>query len=421
MKKAAFSIVAKNYIGLAKILQNSLIGKSSDTDFYIVVADEFEEAIDLDSNIIIGKEFLRIKTADWTDMSFKYDLTEFCTAIKPYSFEFLFKKGYEKVIYFDPDIYVYSSIDPIFEALDNHSAVLTPQVNGIHVHYKGEHPEYAMNLNGIYNMGFCALKNTELIRHFISWWEERLRTMCFQERSMGYFTDQKWIDWLPGFLPSDQLCVSRSLGMNLAPWNFFERKVVKRNNSFFVSYRDNENEYREDPLVFIHFAGYDYSAFKKGVIRRKRISDLKEYEDLFEVQSIYKDAIVSQADLFDSFIDKSYSYNSYDNGMPIDKLHRRIYDGLIAKGFTVKSPFCVEKGSLFSELKKKGLITKNERIDSIKKGSVNIDSKKKSLSFFYRFIYRILGYKKYSLFVRSLIFYSNMKEHSFLITNRNYL
>lgn len=420
-KNAAFTIVAKNYIGLAKILQNSLHAKSPDVDFYIIVADEFDEPTDVDSNILIGKECLSISSNDWINMSFKYDLTEFCTAIKPFSFEFLFKKGYEKVIYFDPDIYIYSPIDSILIALDDHMVVLTPQVNGIHVKYNGEHPEYAMNLNGIYNMGFCALKNTSLIMHFIYWWEERLRTMCFEERSMGYFTDQKWIDWLPGFLPPNQLYISRSLGMNLAPWNFFERKVIKKNNIFYVTYRDTENEYREDLLIFIHFAGYNYKAFKKGEIQRKRISSLREYDDLSEVQSIYKDAIVSQSTLFDSFINKQYSYNKYDNGILIDKFHRRIYDDLISKGYSIKSPFSVVRGSLYAELKKKGLISKDEKVDAIKKDSIKLNSKKKILNLFYRGIFKLLGYKKYTLFVRSLIFYANIKEHSFLITNKDYL
>ena len=161
MKECAFTIVAKNYIGLAQILGQSLRQHYPETDFRIYVADEFKEKpASLPAEVSIAKEVLRhLSKEQWTNMTFKYDLTEFCTAIKPFCFSHVFEDGYEKAYYFDPDIYIFSSIKPISEALDSHSMALTPQVVGIHTHYTGEHPEWAMNVNGIFNLGFCGIKN----------------------------------------------------------------------------------------------------------------------------------------------------------------------------------------------------------------------------------------------------------------------
>lgn len=420
MKNCAFTIVAKNYIGLAKILQGSIEQHNPEIDFFIVVADEFNSECCIPENVIIGREQLYIPVESWVNMSFKYDLTEFCTAIKPFSFSYFFRKGYDKVIYFDPDIYVFSQLNPIISLLDDHSAVLTPQINGIHVKYNGELPEYAMNLNGIFNMGFCALKNTTKIVHFVKWWEERLRTKCFAERSMGYFTDQKWIDWLPGFLESEQLCVSRELGMNLAPWNFFERKVIEENGTFFVKYRDKENEDRKDKLIFMHFAGYDYNCFKQGIIKRKRINNLNDYMDLRVVQTVYKDAIVAQKDTFDMYISLKYSYNTFDNGCAIDKMHRRIYDSLIDDGFYISNPFSTARNSFYAELKRKGLICKSDRVDKINKSNISdYTGLKKKINKLYSLLFKIVGYKKYVLLIRSHIMYSNMNEHSFIVNKSN--
>ena len=85
MKNCAFTIVAKNYVGLAQILEKSIRQYYNDLDFYIIIADEVNEKLreELPHNVLIAKDTLGIGNDTWNDMSFKYNLTEFCTAIKP--------------------------------------------------------------------------------------------------------------------------------------------------------------------------------------------------------------------------------------------------------------------------------------------------------------------------------------------------
>lgn len=416
MNICAFTIVAKNYIGLARILGRSLSKVNPDVNFKIFVADEFPQNVkSLPDNVIISRKVLDYSSEEWTDMSFKYDLTEFCTSIKPGVFKYLFAQGYDKVLYFDPDIYIFSSINTILQRLEDYDMVLTPQIVGIHIDYTGEHPEWAMNVNGIFNLGFCGMRKSLITDKIILWWEKRLKTECFADRSVGNFTDQKWMDWMPGLLSNEHLYISHDLGMNMAPWNYFERELFKKDDTLYVRFRTNDNPQHEFRLVFIHFAGYDYHKMKQGIIVRKRIENLQEYKDLHLATDIYCKAIANNKDIFDEFITLPYTYNNYDNGVPISTFHRRLYHGYSEKYGPVRNPFSTNKGSFYCMIKKKGMII-NDNIDKISKLNLsNIDRKRKMIGMLFRVLYKFMGYKRYVLFVKSLYNYCRPEWHLFLI------
>lgn len=416
MNICAFTIVAKNYIGLARILGRSLSKVNPDINFKIFVADEFPQNVkSLPDNVIISRKVLDYSSEEWTDMSFKYDLTEFCTSIKPGVFKYLFAQGYDKVLYFDPDIYIFSSINTILQRLEDYDMVLTPQIVGIHIDYTGEHPEWAMNVNGIFNLGFCGMRKSLITDKIILWWEKRLKTECFADRSVGNFTDQKWMDWMPGLLSNEHLYISHDLGMNMAPWNYFERELFKKDDTLYVRFRTNDNPQHEFRLVFIHFAGYDYHKMKQGIIVRKRIENLQEYKDLHLATDIYCKAIANNKDIFDEFITLPYTYNNYDNGVPISTFHRRLYHGYSEKYGPVRNPFSTNKGSFYCMIKKKGMII-NDNIDKISKLNLsNIDRKRKMIGMLFCVLYKFMGYKRYALFVKSLYNYCRPEWHLFLI------
>lgn len=414
MRQCAFTIVAKNYIGLGQILGESLRRHNSNVDFHIFVADEFKvEPAELPKEVIMARRVLQdITDEQWIDMAFKYDLTEFCTAIKPFCFEHVFAEGYDKAYYFDPDIYIFSSIEAISQALDHHTMTLTPQIAGIHPDYTGEHPEWAMNVNGIFNLGFCGIRNNDWGKRILKWWKERLRDQAFADRAVGQFTDQKWMDWAPGFL-GDQLYVQQSLGMNMAPWNYFERQLnTDADGRLVVSYRTDDMPQRHDPLVFVHFAGYDYTKLKRGIVSRKRIEDLKEYDDLALINNIYRDAIVKHADIFDTFIHEPYTYGFYDNGVPVAAFHRRLYHGLADKP---TNPFDTGESSFFQLISRKKMVI-TDSIDHVsRRNMADLDKKKHLLAYLYRLLYHVLGYKRYVMFLKSLYFYCRPEMHTFLI------
>lgn len=420
MKNCSFTIVAKNYIGLGLILKRSLEKfHLRDMDFFIFVADTLDsQNIEIPSNVIFVKDVSDYTESEWTDMAFKYDLTEFCTSIKPFCFQYLFSKEYENVLYFDPDICIYSPLSEIINKLSVYDIVLTPQVSEIHVNYTGEHPEWAMNVNGIFNLGFCGMRNTRLAKQIVAWWKERLKKECFTDRSVGDFTDQKWMDWIPALLGNEHFYVLKNLGMNMAPWNFFERELFKRNGEIWVRNRIREDGYKEDRLVFIHFAGYDYSKMKQGIISRKRIENLKEYSDLSIATDIYRDFIMENSKTFDFFLNLKYTYNTYDNGDNIASFHRRLYHGLILQGEKINQPFASGADSFYMRLKKKKMIIR-ENIDGLtQRNLANIDRKKALIDTLFKCLYLLMGYKRYVLFIKSLYNYCRPELHTFLVRRK---
>ena len=416
MKNCIFTIVAKNYIGLAKILEQSVSQHCPEADFRIFVVDPFEKRPDeLSDNILFVKETAGYGDAEWTDMAFKYDLTEMCTAVKPACFQHLFREDYDNVIYFDPDIYVFSSLDVIFEKLSRYSVVLTPQIANIHVDYRGEHPEWAMNVNGIFNLGFCAMHRSATTDTVLAWWRRRLMDNCFTDRSVGNFTDQKWMDWMPGLLGNEALFVCRHLGMNVAPWNFFERELFMSGAQLCVRGRGDEGHDEAVPLVFFHFAGYDYSQLKQGHIVRKRIENLQEYADIALATEVYMHVIRNNAETFDAYITQDYSYGTFENGQRIDSFHRRLYHGLTLNGRQYANPFGTGDDSFFHALKKKGMIVP-EKIDNLTQRNIsNLEGKRRMIHRLFGMLYRLMGYKRYALFVKSLYNYCRPEMHTFLV------
>jgi len=100
MKECVFTICTKSYIGLAQVLENSLKKHNPDLDFFIFISDSrLNLNLDIPSNIFFVEEIFKDKSL-WEEMTFKYELVEFCTSIKPFCFDYLLtEKKYDKVIY----------------------------------------------------------------------------------------------------------------------------------------------------------------------------------------------------------------------------------------------------------------------------------------------------------------------------------
>jgi len=412
MKKCIFTIVAQNYIGLAQILEKS-IKRHESTDFFIIVADELQQ-MTLPNNIVIAKDSLGYDTGQWIDMAYKYNLTEFCTAIKPAAFQYLIQQGYDEVIYFDPDIYVFSPLTKIWEELQSHDMVLTPHVAGIHPHYQGE-DEWAICVTGIFNLGFCAVHNSPNTQSALTWWKKRLETQAFCNRAVGTFTDQKWMDWMPALM-GDRLYVLRDLGANLAPWNFFERKIIQTENmTLQVCYRYDDCVTKATPLIFMHFSGYDYALLMQGIVTHQRLKDPLQYSDIELATTQYSKALMENSALFNAFEHQTYSYDVYDNGEKIENFHRKLYNGYVQYGEQVENPFSTGRNSFYARLKKHNLLS-DKSIDKLTpKNYQGLESKIKILDRFFALLCSIIGYKRYTLFIKSLYRYAQVQNHSFLI------
>jgi hypothetical protein len=411
MKKCAFTICAKNYIGLAKVLEQSFIKHNPGLDFYIFVADELtgEQLKEFPSNIIQAKDNLTCKPELWNEMSFKYDIVEFSTAIRPLCLQYLLDKAYEKILYFDPDILIFSTVDEAWKILDDYSVLVTPHIAYPYITVtEKEMDDYGMLSSGVYNMGFWGIKDTASVRTLLIWWFDRLSRHCISEIQDGFFTDQKWMDWLPWILNNGELYVSRHLGWNIAPWNLKERKVIKTDNTYQVLLKRDEAIVQ--PLVFFHYSAVKYTDLIKGIYRNRNFELDIDDDNLIELLKIYGDYI-RESD-FLAYLSFPYSYNCFSNGDLIQLSHRRIYKRLVDEGIHYDNVFSSE-GAFYRMLKKRKLLFQsNNSPERMKADKVSNYGKKVAVfdKLSYLFV-KIIGFEKYTLLCRFLTHYLKKKNY----------
>lgn len=411
----AFTIVAKNYIGLAKVLRESIKQVSPEIDFYIFVADERSESFNDndESDLVWGYESLFIERDAWINMAFKYNLTEFCTAIKPFCFRYLFDNlNYKKAIYFDPDIYVFSDLSFFFSLLDSFSVVLTPHISQISLNNDSEK---TFLQSGIYNLGFLALSNTVYSESILRWWSKKLLDSCFDDVLDYTFTDQKWMNFIPAFLPSEQYYIERGLGSDVAPWNYCERKIIfKDEKPISVVGREIDNKI-EHPLRFIHFSGYDYRGMIAGKEHRtRRRSYVEDFEDVKQSNTYYTQILRERSEEFLKYLNLPYTYGFFSNGVLIDKFHRRLYRSLSNRE-KVDSPFSCE-GIFYKRLSLIKAISYNKNTAITEEGDYS--SKLARFNTIMRFVYKILGCHRYVALLRLLKYFSKFESQIFLIDKK---
>jgi len=246
-RTAIFTISSNNYMPYTSTLVNSSVAAHPDVDHYLCLADYIVGAEGFYPKNCHVLEASSLGIPDFPGFAFRYDIMEMNTAAKPYMFLYLFGKGYDRVIYFDPDIKIYREITPVFDALDaGAQAVFTP-----HLTEPAETvippDDITIMRAGIYNLGFAAFRRSEGVEDVLRWWARRLRYQCINAQDKGIFVDQKFMDLVPGFLPN--VAILRNTTLNAAYWNLFQRHLEKDGGDDWLM--DGES------LIFFHFSGYD--------------------------------------------------------------------------------------------------------------------------------------------------------------------
>jgi glycosyltransferase involved in cell wall biosynthesis len=165
--------------------------------------------------------------------------------MKPWLIGHLFGRGYDRVIFFDPDVVVYSRLTEL-DGDDPPFVTLTP-----HLTVPVDDPPYLRERSilraGAWNLGFIAVTRDPQLDAFLGWWRGRLERDCVVEPENGLFVDQKWIDLVPGLFDGVQSL--RHDGYNVAYWNLRQRRVTRdAAGTFHVN---------GQPLRFMHFSGFD--------------------------------------------------------------------------------------------------------------------------------------------------------------------
>ena len=244
-RTTVFTIVSRNYLHFALNLMASVQAHLPGTRRVVVLCDARDDVPELPPGVqLLGIDELGIEHLD--RMVVQYTILELNTAIKPFAFGRLFgQPGVERVIYFDPDIQLYSSGEGLLRRLDTAEVVLTPHL--IAPLADDRHPsDLAIVQSGSYNLGFLALRGTAQTAALLQWWQRKLQRDCVVDIPRGLFTDQKWMDLVPGLYA--HVHVERDAGWNVAYWNLAHRDVQ---GTAAAGYRVNGQ-----PLFFFHYSGY---------------------------------------------------------------------------------------------------------------------------------------------------------------------
>ena len=311
-KRAIVTICSGNYFPYARILLSSLQVHHPEVDLFLCLADDVNSAIDL------GIEKVEIIAADclniynFADFAFRYDIMEFNTAVKPFVMQWLIEdRGYEEVLYLDPDIELFAPMTPVFDALQSANFVLTPHITSP-VEY-GFPDDVGFMQAGIYNLGFIAVRNSTDAINFLHWWGRKLRYQCLNQQDRGIFVDQKYVDLLPAF--SDKVAILRNPTLNIAYWNLAQRELTQK-DGWFVN---------NEPLIFFHFSGID----------PKHPERLSKHTASFNgnlepaVQAIVKQYINKLIE-YGYGVEPygGYGYSRFSNGVAIADIMRRCYRNL---------------------------------------------------------------------------------------------
>lgn len=305
-----FTIVSNNYRHFARTLVASVRAQSPDVDAFVAICDGPLAAPDpRDAYTEIPVRDLGLPRFD--RFTFQYTILELNTAIKPWVFAALFARGYERVIYFDPDIRLYGPLAPILARLDAADIVLTPHLTD-RLDDGGHPSELSVLQSGSYNLGFIAVNRTESTQRFVAWWQGKLERDCVVDIPRGLFTDQKWIDLVPGMYPA--VAIERDPGWNVAYWNLNHRAVT----------RDGDGRCTVDgrPLLFFH-----YSGFAPGAKLFSKHQNRYTLDNLPAAVRALADAYADelQRNGADACRTQPYAFGRFPGGVPIPDLARRCY------------------------------------------------------------------------------------------------
>ncbi len=306
------TIVAKNYLAHARVLAESFREHHPDGRCFVLVVDATEGYIDPEKETfeLVTPEALDID--DYGHMAGIYDVVELSTAVKPWLLSHLLNDlGLDHLAYFDPDIRIFDRLDRIEDLTKEHELVLIPHITSP-MPRDGKKPSEAdILIAGTYNLGFISLKNCPRTNKLLDWWSERLRTDCVVAPEMGYFVDQRWIDFIHGVMPG--FYVLNDPGYNVAYWNLYGREVTARDGFYRVN---------GEPLQFFHFSGYDPRHPQRLSKHQSRI-ELRSGSALRRVCDGYAEALFANG--FERVKDWPYSYGTLPTGVKLDSGMHRLY------------------------------------------------------------------------------------------------
>jgi hypothetical protein len=244
-------------------------------------------------------------------MAFYYNITEFNTALKPFLLEKLLDKGYDGVVYLDPDIEVYGSMKELQDILYEYDIVLTPHVCKPYPDDRRIPSLESIIRAGQFNLGFIGISKKRESIELLKWWQTVCVDRCILDPEHKYFVDQFWADIFPSFV--HKTFILRDPAYNMAYWNVSQRSLRAINNRWLTDTGE---------LKFFHFSGLcDDDVTKVSIHQDRLVAPVGS--PLHKMLSDY--IIKVKSNQWSAFDNYQYSFQRYTNDIVIaDKDRKRI-------------------------------------------------------------------------------------------------
>ncbi len=326
-----FTSSAPNYLGKVRALFESVREHCPDARLHWLVADDVHEDLrttleDEPFDTLIFATDLEIgRDRRWL---FGHSIVELSTAIKPAAaLQILEQPDCDAVLYLDPDIVLFSSLDDLLEELLDNTMVLTPhqihpECDSTAIFHEIDSLRY-----GVFNLGFIGVKQCPEGFRFLRWWRDRCQMNCKANWESGIFTDQKWVNFAPVFF--EDVAILRNPRFNVAPWNISQRELSGTFDEGFTV--DGL------PMGFYHFTGFDSGAHLKHIenLGGKR-----------HAARMLVDWYRARIEALQPSNPLPWRLGVFSDGTPILDLHRKAYYGRLDLYEAFPDPFLITEGAL---------------------------------------------------------------------------
>jgi hypothetical protein len=393
---AACTIVSCNYLHFARTLCRSFLAAHPGAAFYVLLVDRPGAGEDLRGEPFTAVWVEELGIPDFLSVAFQYGILELNTNVKPSFLKWLLdKKGVERLVYLDPDIFVYSDLGEIDERLRATDIVLTPHMLSP-IRDDRSPAEQDFLRVGVFNLGFIGVSNRRPARELLDWWEARCLSLGYLEQRSGLFVDQKWMNFAPCFFPD--VGIIRDPGCNVAYWNLHERTIGVKDGRYQVD--------GAAALKFFHFSGIDLDDIDRISKHQNRFT-LRERRDLAPLFEAYRGEVRRNAS--PASAPARYAFGYFSNGALVTELARRVY-AMSRDKFSGGDPFDAN-GEVYAFARRARLLSDTDRSASY--GALDVDPRDLRLRLVHaglRFVRFVLGPDRYTMLMRYLGYISILRN-----------
>ena len=281
-----FTVCHINQLANACLLGDSLKVQNPNYQYFIGLVDD-KDNIPTDFKTPYSIiDILEISIDGFPEMAQRYTQDELLADCKPFFIEYFIQKS-ERIIYFDCQTIIHQSISFLSEILDNQSIILVPQLL-----YAGIHPDEKQILNtGIYHSGVLALKKSNEVSAFLTWWGSNTRSKGFRDLCRGLNADQLWLEHVPALY--ENVHILKHEGINIGFWNLPERNSPQLKSM--------------EGLVSENFSGSKFSKEYQAKLTKYNVQSLKGIIPTFgksnPVKKTFRQSLARNIRSFNNIID----------------------------------------------------------------------------------------------------------------------